>query len=97
MWTYPQNEDEANASIAISSEIVEKALVMSLVVIILLNVLFGGGSALLWGMMNSIQIVYFFPLLSMHFPSHLEQFFSYMKMAEFELDLPIIDEYKTRI
>ena len=61
--------------------------------IIAFNVIFGDGSPLLWGMLNTIQIIYYFPLLSFYYPPRLSKFLEYLKVSDLEIDVPLKIEY----
>ena len=41
--------------------------------------------------------MYFFPLISLYFPIHLEQFFTYLQVSNIELENPLKTEYSERI
>jgi uncharacterized membrane protein len=53
----------------------------------------GDSSPMLWGMLNTIQIIYFFPLLGMYFPANFNAFLKYFKASDLEIDIPIKSEY----
>ena len=41
----------------------------------------------MWGFLNTVQIIFFMPLLSHYFPAHLKQFLTYLSSAKMEMDL----------
>ena len=58
----------------------------SMVVIISSNVVLGQSSELLWAFINTIQIIYFMPLLSLYFPDHYSRFLTYITSARVQVD-----------
>ena len=44
---------------------------VSIGLIISINLLLGKSGDLLWGIINAIQIIYFFPVLNLYYPDHL--------------------------
>lgn len=65
----------------------------TMVTIISANLIMGQSSSLLWGFMNTIQIIYFMPLLSMYYPEHYGQFLAYLTSAKVQVDMIGISKY----
>ena len=61
-------------------------LTTSMVVIISSNVALGQSSELLWAFINTIQIIYFMPLLSLYYPDHYSRFLTYLTSAKVQVD-----------
>jgi cysteine-rich repeat protein len=69
----------------------------TLVALVVSNVLLGESSELLWGFMNTIQIMFFFPLLMLYFPDHLTAILTYLKSAKMIIEFPLIEGFKSEI
>ena len=96
VWTYPHSDFQEEGAVAAGGMMMDKIITYTLLAIIFVNVIFGGASPLLWGMLNTIQIIYFFPLLSLYYPAHLGSFFNYLQVSDMEIDIPIKSEYQDR-
>jgi cysteine-rich repeat protein len=70
---------------------------ITLVALVGSNVLLGQSSELLWGFMNTIQIMFFFPLLMLYYPDHLVTILTYLKSARMMIELPPIEGFKSEI
>jgi hypothetical protein len=70
---------------------------ITLVALVGSNVLLGQSSELLWGFMNTIQIMFFFPLLMLFYPDNLAAILTYLKSARMMIELPPIEGFKTDI
>jgi hypothetical protein len=71
VWTYPYENKEQSEGMKQGGGIMDKLITWTLFAIIAFNVMAGDSTPLLWGMLNTIQIMYFFPLLSFYYPTHL--------------------------
>ena len=58
----------------------------SMVVIISANVALGQSCELLWAFVNTIQIIYFMPLMSLYYPDHYSRFLTYLTSARVQVD-----------
>ena len=56
-----------------------------------------GSSEMMWAMINTVQILYFYPMLSMYYPVHYSELLGYMGAANMEFDIPIESEYQDRL
>jgi cysteine-rich repeat protein len=61
------------------------------------NILLGQSTELMWGFMNTMQIIYFFPLLMLYYPDNLSTILTYFSSWKLMIDLPFIDVYKTQV
>jgi len=77
--------------------IIEAVLTWTIFGILFVNISFGDSSPLLWGMMNSMQLIYYFPLLSFYYPSNFLMFLKYFKVSDLSFSIPIRDEYISRV
>lgn len=77
-------------------EVVDKTLTITVIIFLVTNSIMGGSSELLWGMLNTLQIFYYFPLLSIYFPSDYAKFLSYLQVANMDFNIPIENEYSDR-
>jgi len=57
----------------------------------------GQSSELLWGFMNTDQIIYYFPVLSTYFPDNLYQFFTYFSASKLQIKIPLLDKFKSDV
>ena len=70
---------------------------VTLVALISSNMMLGQSSELLWGFMNTIQIMYFFPILQLYFPDVLASILTYLSAAKMQISLPQIEAFKSNI
>lgn len=61
------------------------------------NVLLKQSTELLWGFLNAIQIIYFFPLLQLYYPDNLAAFLSYFLSARLNFNIPYVDNLKNNL
>lgn len=47
--------------------------------------------------MNTLQIIYYFPLLQFNYPTHYYNLLVYLRAANFEFPVPFESEYGTRL
>jgi len=47
--------------------------------------------------MNTLQIIYYFPLLQFNYPLHYEMLLVYLRAANFNFPVPFESEYGTRL
>jgi hypothetical protein len=97
VWTHPYKIPVLPEMLEAGGEVVDKTLTITIVVFLAGNSLMGGSSELLWGMINTLQIFYYFPLLSMYFPSDYAKFLSYLQVANMDFKIPIESEYSDRL
>lgn len=48
----------------------------------------------MWGMMNTLQIIYYFPILSHFFPIFVMQFLKYFWATKLDFNIPVKSEYQ---
>lgn len=76
---------------------INTAMSVTMVALITSNVLLGQSSELLWGFLNTIQIMFYFPLLSLYYPDNLAELLTYFSSAKMQLPIPQIEQFKNNI
>ena len=76
--------------IEIVSKSLDYVMTVSMIVIISSNILLDESSELIWGFLNTIQIMFFFPLLMLYFPDNLLTVLSYFSSATLFIPIPYI-------
>jgi hypothetical protein len=71
------------AAIGSSSNAVMATIIVT---IISTNMMLAKSCELMWGFLNTVQIIFFMPLMSHYFPMHLKQFLVYLSSAKMEVD-----------
>lgn len=66
----------------------------TVVVVVSSNVAMAQSSELLWGFINTLQIMYFFPVLNLKFPDHLSSILNSFASAKLQFPIPYIDSIK---
>ena len=68
------------------------------VIMVASNILLSQSSELLWGFMNTLQIIYYLPLLQLYYPDALAQLLTYFSASKagIPITIPKIDEYKSQ-
>ena len=97
IWTYPYKIVEGNLNLNIVGDAFDYIIVILLAVLVTINILTGGSSPLLWGFINTLQLIYFFPLLNLNFPSHFVSFIRTMRSSKVQINLPYGTQYTSRI
>lgn len=54
------------------------------------NIVMAQSTELLWGFINTLQILYFFPVLNLKFPDHLSSILSNFASAKLQFPIPYI-------
>ena len=78
-------------SVETVSKTLDYTITISMIMIISLNVLLDESSELIWGFINTIQIMFFFPLLMLYFPDNLLTVFSYFSSSTLFIPIPYIE------
>lgn len=73
---------------------VNTAMTVTMITLISTNVLMGQSAELLWGFLNTVQLMYFFPVLQLYFPDNLAAILTYFSSAKMNIRLPFIDSMK---
>eukprot|EP00345_Euplotes_harpa_P013046 CAMPEP_0168333076 /NCGR_PEP_ID=MMETSP0213-20121227/9370_1 /TAXON_ID=151035 /ORGANISM="Euplotes harpa, Strain FSP1.4" /LENGTH=289 /DNA_ID=CAMNT_0008337287 /DNA_START=498 /DNA_END=1368 /DNA_ORIENTATION=- len=73
------------------------AMTVSMVAMVSTNIIMGQSSELLWGFMNTIQIMYFFPLLQLYFPDNLYTILTYLSSSKLQIEIPQVEAFKTNL
>ena len=87
----------------ISSEIssagsgVNAVMTTTIVAVISSNVMFQQSSDLLWGFLSTIQIIYYFPLLSLYFPDNLSAIITYLSSSRLKLSISQVESLKSNL
>jgi len=97
VWAYPNQVINTNNAAEASSSVFQNTIQWTFLFILMANVLVGDSSPLLWGMLNTLQIIYYFPLLTLNYPTVYKQLLSIMKVSDLEIDIPIKVEYQQRL
>jgi cysteine-rich repeat protein len=71
-------------------------LSVTLIFLVASNILMGQSSELLWGFMNTMQIMLFFPVLQLYYPDLLAQFFTYFSASKFKFEIPFVEGMKSK-
>lgn len=72
-------------------------MMITMILLISSNILLGSSSELLWGFMNTIQIMYFFPLLQLYYPDALAQILTYLSSSKMQIPMPPLDAFKSDV
>ena len=88
VWSYPNYPPE-KPQMKKAGPSIERILLFTILAVVILNSVFGGEGEFMWGMMNTLQIIFYFPILSHFFPIHLQQFLGYFKAVKLDFDIPI--------
>ena len=83
--------------IAVIGNTADIVMKTTLIALISSNILLGQSSELMWGFMNTMQIMLFFPVLKLYFPDHLAKLLTYFSSARMQIDIPMIEVIKTDI
>ena len=51
----------------------------------------------MWGFLNTLQIIYYFPFLSFYFPSDFETLLKGLQVSKMEINLNVKSEYLSRL
>jgi len=76
VWTYPFAPPETS-QISSAGTSIDKALLIIILLLVAFNAIFAGDGEYMWGMMNTLQIIFYFPILSHYFPIFVMQFLKY--------------------
>jgi len=73
--------------------------IMSATIILLIasNLLLNQSSELLWGFLNTMQIIFFFPILQLYFPDHLAMILTYLSSCRLIIPMPPIEGFKSEV
>ena len=63
----------------------------TIVTLIASNLMFGTSSEMLWGFINTLQIMYFWPVLSLNYPDHLRGMIVEFSASKLQVSIPFID------
>lgn len=77
---------ESQSLVEAAGKASDATITTSLVAIISSNALLGQSCELLWAFTNTIQIIYFMPLLSLYFPSSFSQFLKYLTSTKMKVN-----------
>ena len=72
-------------------------ITITMVSIISSNIVLQQSSELLWGFLNTLQMMYFFPLLQLYFPDNFFQILTYLSSTKLKISIPQIEEFKESI
>jgi len=92
----PYSNEEIPPFLSTFGDLLDKIITWTIFGIIAFNSFFGGSSPLLWGWLNSVQIIYFFPLLGFEMPFIFTRFLQYFKASDLSIDIDIKSEYVGR-
>lgn len=81
------------ALVAAAGTTVNAALTTSMVAIISSNIALGSSSTMLWGFINTVQIIFFMPLMSLYYPDHYCSFLTYLSSTKMNLDFIKITKF----
>ena len=86
-------------AIALIGSTANSAISSIAVLMIASNILLSQSSELLWGFMNTLQIIYYLPLLQLYYPDALAQLLTYFSASKagIPITIPKIDEYKSQL
>jgi hypothetical protein len=73
------------------------SLSITLIFLVASNIILGQSSELLWGFMNTMQIMLFFPVLQLYYPDVLAEFFTFFSAAKLKVDLPGMEGVKSKL
>jgi hypothetical protein len=71
VWGHPYEDKDQHDAVKYSGTWLANIMWFTLIAFLAFKAILGESCPLLWGMLNSIQIIYFFPLLMMYYPPHL--------------------------
>jgi len=69
----------------------------TLVALMASNVLLGQSSELMWGFLNTMQVMLFFPVLQLYFPDHLANFFTFFSSSRMQIDILPVEIVKSDV
>ena len=72
-------------------------MLVTMIIMISSNVLLSQSSELLWGFLNTIQIMYFFPLLQLYYPDNLFAILTYLSSSKLQIQIPQVEAFKSNI
>ena len=75
----------------------DAAMSSTLTIMIASNVMMGQSSELMWSFFNTIQILYFFPVLGTYFPDHLYQFFTYFSSSKIRFSIDQVKSLESNV
>ena len=73
------------------------AMTTTIAAVISSNVMLQQSSSLLWGFLSTIQIIYFFPLLSLYYPDNLSTIMSSLSSSRLKFSISQIDAFKSNL
>ena len=83
--------------IAVIGSSTNTIMTVTMVTMISTNVLLSQSSELLWGFLNTIQIMYFFPLLQLYFPDNLATILTYFSSWKLQIEIPQVEAFKSNL
>jgi hypothetical protein len=74
VWAYPVVVPKPPLMLSSTGSALNSAVTAVLIVALIIKLVGGACSPVMWGMLNQMQIIYFFPLLMLYFPQNLSSF-----------------------
>lgn len=97
VWTFPFANSKPPIMLQSTGSSLNGIATGILVAALIIKIAGGPCSPIMWGMLNQMQIIYFFPLLMLYFPQNLASFLRFLKASKFSPQLDLVSEYKERL